>query len=68
MNLRHSALVLVLACLSLPALSAERPEVIALNQRLSSLQADPALSELAAYERLQAQQAIACLLYTSRCV
>ena len=61
MNLRHSALVLMLACLSLPALSAERPEVIALNQRLSSLQADPSLSELAAYERLQAQQAIAVL-------
>ena len=61
MNLRHSALVLMLACLSLPALSAERPEVIALNQRLSSLQADPSLSELAAYERLQAQQAVAVL-------
>ena len=61
MKLRHSALVLMLACLSLPALSAERPEVIALNQRLSTLQADPALSELAAYERLQAQQAIAVL-------
>ena len=61
MKLRHSALVLMLACLSLPALSAERPEVIALNQRLSSLQADPSLSELAAYERLQAQQAVAVL-------
>ena len=61
MSLRHSALALMLACVSLPALSAERPEVIALNQRLSSLQADPSLSELAAYERLQAQQAIAVL-------
>ena len=61
MSLRHPALVLLLACLSLPALSAERPEVIALNQRLSSLQADPSLSELAAYERLQAQQAVAVL-------
>ena len=61
MSLRHSALALMLACVWLPALSAERPEVIALNQRLSSLQADPSLSELAAYERLQAQQAIAVL-------
>ena len=61
MSLRHSALALMLACVSLPVLSAERPEVIALNQRLSSLQADPSLSELAAYERLQAQQAIAVL-------
>ena len=61
MNLRHSALAVMLACVALPALSAERPEVIALNQRLSSLQADPSLSELAAYERLQAQQAIAVL-------
>ena len=61
MSLRHPALVLLLACISLPALSAERPEVIALNQRLSSLQADPSLSELAAYERLQAQQAVAVL-------
>ena len=61
MNLRHTALVLMLACASLPALSAERPEVMALNQRLFSLQADPSLSELAAYERLQAQQAVAVL-------
>ena len=61
MNLRHSALAVMLVCVALPALSAERPEVIALNQRLSSLQAYPALSERATYERLQAQQAIAVL-------
>ena len=61
MSLRQSAMAVMLVGLSLPALSAERPEVIALNQRLSSLQADPSLSELAAYERLQAQQAVAVL-------
>ena len=33
--------------------------VVQLNQRLGALQADPALAELAAYEKLQAQNAIA---------
>lgn len=46
---------------SLSALAAERPEVIALNQRLVALQSDPQLAELAAYEKLQAQQAVAVL-------
>ena len=59
MNLRPPALWLLLACVALPALSAERPEVTALSQRLARLQADPTLAELAAYERLQAQQAVA---------
>lgn len=53
--------VLVLLLVALPALAAERPEVIALNQRLHALQSDPQLVELAAYERLQAQQAVAVL-------
>ncbi|MEO6104782.1 MAG: OmpA family protein [Pseudoxanthomonas sp.] len=46
---------------AVPALAAERPEVAALNQRLAALQSDPELVELAAYERLQAQQAVALL-------
>lgn len=46
---------------ALPALAAERPEVTALNQRLAALQSNPQLVEFAAYERLQAQQAVAVL-------
>ncbi len=46
---------------SLPVLAAERPEVVALNQRLVALQSDPQLVEFAAYEKLQAQQAVAVL-------
>ena len=46
---------------ALPALAAERPEVTALNQRLATLQSNPQLVEFAAYERLQAQQAVAAL-------
>ena len=53
------AVVLLLA--ALPAWSAERPEVVALNQRLATLQADPQLIDFGAYERLQAQQAVAVL-------
>lgn len=59
MSARLLGYVLLLA--SVPAWSAERPEVIALSQRLSSLQADPQRMEFAAYEKLQAQQAIAVL-------
>ena len=43
------------------AIAAERPEVVSLNQRMVSLQSDPRLSEFAAYEKLQAQQAIVTL-------
>ena len=50
-----------LLLLALPGLAADRPEVLALNQRLATLQADPRMAELAAYERLQAQQAVAVL-------
>jgi outer membrane protein OmpA-like peptidoglycan-associated protein len=59
MNKRWFATILLLV--ALPAMSADRPEVIALNQRLAILQADPDLIEFAAYERLQAQQAVAVL-------
>ena len=59
MNKRLLAAVLLLA--AVPAWSAERPEVTALNQRLATLQADPQLIEFGAYERLQAQQAVAVL-------
>jgi len=47
-----------------PAWAADAPDVAALIQRLASLQADPAQVELAAYERLQAQQAVAVLART----
>ncbi|HEY5972172.1 MAG TPA: OmpA family protein [Pseudoxanthomonas sp.] len=59
MSARWLACALMLA--SLPALSAERPEVAALNQRLAALQGDPQSAEFAAYEKLQAQQAVAAL-------
>ena len=59
MSAKMLACALLLA--SLPALAAERPEVIALNQRLVALQSDPQLAEFASYEKLQAQQAVAVL-------
>lgn len=59
MSTKMLACALLLA--SLPALAAERPEVIALNQRLVALQSDPQLAEFASYEKLQAQQAVAVL-------
>ncbi|HEX7802122.1 MAG TPA: OmpA family protein [Pseudoxanthomonas sp.] len=59
MSAKTLACALLLA--SLPALAAERPEVIALNQRLVALQSDPQLAEFASYEKLQAQQAVAVL-------
>lgn len=59
MSIKTLTCVLLLA--SLPALAAERPEVTALNQRLIALQSDPQLGEFAAYEKLQAQQAVAVL-------
>ena len=59
MKTKLMAFALLLA--ALPALAAERPEVTALNQRLAALQSNPQLVEFAAYERLQAQQAVAVL-------
>ena len=59
MNRYLLATLLLLA--TLPAWSAERPEVVALNQRLRELADDAQLIEFGAYERLQAQQAVAVL-------
>lgn len=41
------------------AFAAENPVTVQLNQRLGRLQSDPALAEFAAYEKLQAQHAVA---------
>ncbi|NZA25331.1 hypothetical protein H0E84_02960 [Luteimonas sp. SJ-92] len=52
--------LLLAATLCLPlAQAADDPETQALAARLQALDADPALHELAAYERLQARQALA---------
>jgi len=62
MNRTRLALgVLMAVAPLLGAHAADRPEVVALNQRLASLHSDPTLSDFAAYEKLQAQQAIAVL-------
>lgn len=50
----------VLLALSL-GVQAQEADVAALSQRLSALEADPQASSLAAYERLQARQAVAAL-------
>ena len=59
--MRASLLACALLLAALPALAADRPEVVALNQRLMTLQSDPQWLEFAAFERLQAQQAVAAL-------
>ena len=59
--MKKNLLAIVLVLAALPTLAAERPEVTALNQRLAALQSNPQLVEFAAYERLQAQQAVAVL-------
>ncbi|MGH8061014.1 MAG: OmpA family protein [Pseudoxanthomonas sp.] len=59
--MKNKLMACVLLLAALPALAAERPEVTALNQRLATLQSNPQLVEFAAYERLQAQQAVAVL-------
>lgn len=56
-----AAAALSLALMAGSAVGAENPVVVQLNQRLVALQSDPELSEYAAYEKLQAQQAIAAL-------
>ncbi|WP_284449600.1 OmpA family protein [Pseudoxanthomonas mexicana] len=53
------ASLLGLALATQAAVAAENPVVVQLNQRLAALQADPDLAELAAYEKLQAQHAVA---------
>lgn len=63
MNRARLALGLLMAVAPLLAAhAADRPEVAALNQRLVSLHSDSRLSDFAAYEKLQAQQAIAVLV------
>jgi outer membrane protein OmpA-like peptidoglycan-associated protein len=59
MSARHLALAVLFSLAMAPAGAADNPLVVQLNQRLSALQADPALAEVAAYEKLQAQHAIA---------
>ncbi|GHH56852.1 MULTISPECIES: OmpA family protein [Gammaproteobacteria] len=51
-------LVAGLALLPLLAVAKDDPEVIALNNRLTALQANPDTADVARFERLQAQQAI----------
>lgn len=58
-KIRPMALGLALALTASAAMAADNPVVVQLNQRLGALQADPALAEVAAYEKLQAQHAIA---------
>ena len=65
---RTCAALLLTAGLAMPLLAtaAEDPAVAQLTQRLMSIQANPATAELAAYERLQAQQAVAALANSKR--
>jgi len=58
-TLRAGALGLALMSAAVAAAAADNPVVVQLNQRLAALHADPALADLAAYEKLQAQNAIA---------
>lgn len=57
--LRTLGLALWLALPAGAAFAAENPAVMQLNQRLTALKSDPQYAELGAFERLQAQQAIA---------
>ncbi len=65
MRMRH-LIVAGLLALPLLAVAAEDPAVAGLNQRLVALQADMYTAEVAAYEKLQAQQAIANLAKAKR--
>lgn len=58
-RIRFTAFALLLPALALQA--ADNPVVTQLNLRLSALQSDPALADVASYEKLQAQHAIAAL-------
>ena len=55
------SLALVLSLVAATAIAADNPVVAQLSQRLAALQSDPLLSEHAAYEKLQAQHAVAAL-------
>ncbi|OAX54106.1 OmpA family protein [Xanthomonas graminis] len=61
---RLAALLLLVAPLA--AFAADDPELAVLNQRLVALQADPLSADVAAYERLQAQQAVAAFAAAKR--
>lgn len=66
--MRTCRLILVAALLASPllAVAADDPLVLQLNQRLMTLNANPDTSELAAFERVQAQQAIGTLAEAKR--
>ena len=64
---RFPALALLgLALAAASASAAENPDVSRLGQRLQALQVDPRYADVAAFERLQAQQAIAALAQAKR--
>ncbi|WP_454832143.1 OmpA family protein [Pseudoxanthomonas wuyuanensis] len=65
-RLQRALLLAVLLAVPAAGLAAESPEVIQLNQRLAALQADPDQAEAAAFEKLQAQQAIGVLAKARR--
>ena len=65
MRIRNLVVAGLLA-VPLLALAAEDPAVAALNQRLLVLQADMATADVASFEKLQAQQAIAALAKAKR--
>jgi len=65
MGIRNLVVVGLLA-MPMLALAAEDPAVAGLNQRLLTLQADMATADVAPFEKLQAQQAIAALAKAKR--
>ncbi|KRG40138.1 hypothetical protein ARC78_13170 [Stenotrophomonas pictorum JCM 9942] len=62
----RNMLVAGLLALPLAAMAAEDPAVALLNQRLVALQADMRTADVAPFEKLQAQQAIAALAKAKR--
>lgn len=66
--MRASRLILLAGLMTTPllAVAADDPLVLQLNQRLMSINANPETSELAAFERVQAQQAIGTLAEAKR--
>ena len=66
--MRASRLILLAGLMACPllAIAADDPLVLQLNQRLMSINANPETSELAAFERVQAQQAIGTLAQAKR--
>ncbi|WP_349656037.1 hypothetical protein [Xanthomonas sp. 10-10] len=69
MKLRPYLYIGVLSLATLPSLAMaakDDPQADALNRRLAALQNDPQTSDLARYERLQAQQTVAALAEAKR--